>query len=205
MKDPEPPAVSPAPPKAAAARRRRRRTARCPVCGAKLKARGQTFCRISGEMCCNPVCCRRAYERRITELRARSRRYATDPECIEAVLSLRHECRLQVAEYQKDERDLVDPLLMQWAGDLGRYIVAQDDPVTALARLLGEKRRPGKQPVNTERDRNIAAAVVAKMAGGMKRDKAVENVAEGYGLSEDWVKAIYLRGRGEAKAARHKL
>lgn len=103
---------------------------------------------------------------------------------------------------RRGERNAVDPRLRQWASGLGRYILAQDDPVTALERLLGEKHAPGKRTANTVRDQEIAAAVVAKMAGMTFAD-AITDVAREHGLSEERVRIIYFRGRVEAKAARY--
>jgi hypothetical protein len=102
------------------------------------------------------------------------------------------------------ERDTVDPRLMQWAGDLGRHVLAQDDPVAALERLLGEK-QAGRKAVNTKRDQEITAAVDAKRDAGMTFEHAVRAVAADYGRSEDRVRMIYSNNHIEAKAARHRL
>jgi len=138
----------------------------------------------------------------IARLLAISRSYSTDPECIEAVQHLVREYQLQIAEYKKGERDVVDALLMQGVGDWGRYIFAQPDPETALARFLGTKKKPGKRTKNTDRDRDIAAAVVTKMDGGMTLEDAVVDVAANFRLGEDAVKKIYVRVRKEVRAAR---
>jgi hypothetical protein len=104
---------------------------------------------------------------------------------------------------RRGERNAVDPQLMQWARDLGPYILAQDDPVTALQRLLGEKQPAGKRAKNAARDLEIATAVATKMDKGMPLEDAIAAVAKEHGLSEKRVRTIYFRWRVEARAARY--
>ena len=148
------------------------------------------------------MCRQRLNTEQIARLLAISRRYSTDPECIEAVQHLVCEYQLQIEEYKKDERDVVDALLMQGVGDWGRYIFAQLNPEIALARFLGTKQKPGKRTKNTDRNRDIAAAEVTKMDGGMTLEDAIVDVAAAFRLGEDAVKKIYVRNRKGVRAAR---
>jgi hypothetical protein len=79
---------------------------------------------------------------------------ATESERIEAVKSLLHEYRLQIAEYRRDERSVIDPLLLQGIGNWGRRIFADATPVLVLERFLGERLKPGKRAKH--RERNLA-------------------------------------------------
>jgi hypothetical protein len=184
------------------------RTPCCP-CGARLEPREQPYpvCRISGWTCCSPACCQRAYLQRVTELLTRARRWSTEPECIKAIRNLRHELRLQVAEFRRGKRALVDPLLDQWAGDCGRRLFAEDDPGTALMRLLGKKHKPGKHAINAARDQKIARDVFDKMMAGqgMTLEDAAAEVAKVYRRSAKTVRDIYIRGHIEVKAGRHRI
>ena len=104
----------------------------------------------------------------------------------------------------RGERDALDPMLLQWAGDVGRHILAQDDPVTALERMLGEKHKRGKRAKNKERDVSIAAAVASKMNNLTLEEAAVE-VAREYRMGSDAVSKIYTRNKIEGRATRHKV
>jgi hypothetical protein len=113
------------------------------------------------------------------------------------------EYQLQIAEYKRGERKVIDALLMQGIGDWGRYIFAQPNPEMVLGRFLGKRQKPGKRAKYTDRDFLITHAVITKMEGGMRRDKAVELVAAEYGLEDDTIKEIYDRRKKEVRAARH--
>jgi hypothetical protein len=141
----------------------------------------------------------------IANLLAISRPYATDRKCIEAVKSLLCEYHLQIAEYKKGQRGVVDPLLMQGIGDWGRYIFAQANPEIALARFLGKREKPGKRAKNTDRDFTITGAVVAKMENGMTLEEASPLIAAEYKLKADTVRKIYVRRNKEVRAARHQI
>jgi hypothetical protein len=108
----------------------------------------------------------------------------------------------QLIEPRPGERAVVDPRLMQWAGDLGRHVLAQSDPVTALARLLN-KRRPANRPtVNTERNQEIRSYIAIAKANGASLQDAFKNAALAWDLSEKQVREIYYGG---PKAARYSL
>jgi hypothetical protein len=103
---------------------------------------------------------------------------------------------------RQGERDAVDPRLMQWAGDLGRHILAQSDPVTALTLLLNKKRPANRPTENTERNQRIRSAIVSAKANGASLKNAVASTAMAWGLSIKQVREIYYSG---PKAARHSL
>jgi hypothetical protein len=131
-------------------------------------------------------------------------RYGTEGERVEAAKELVKEFRLQVDTYRKKDRE-INPFLLQVIDEFGRKIFAEADPVLALGILLGQKKSPGKHATNADRDRDISRAVVDKMTGGMTLEKAVAAVAKDYRRSQDRIKAIYLSGDVEAKAARHQI
>ena len=141
---------------------------------------------------------------------AASRRDATKSERIEAVNSLLCEYRLQIAEYRRDERNVIDPLLLQGIEDWGRRIFAEADPVLTLARFLG-KQRPGKRVSPERADRNISVtlAVIDLMDRGTTLEEASERVAADYSpqkvgkrlsLKADLVRKIYIRNETEQRA-----
>jgi hypothetical protein len=126
---------------------------------------------------------------------ARLQRHATESERIEAVKYLLCEYRLQIAEFRRprplwfwqvepfrvfDER-VIDPLLEQGIEQWGRWVFAQAKPVLALARFLGERKKPGKRAKYTERNFAIALAVINKMEGGMTLEEAAQalSISEG--------------------------
>jgi hypothetical protein len=132
-----------------------------------------------------------------------SRGYTTDRECIEAVKSLICEYHLQIAEFKKRERDVIDPLLMQGIGEWGRYIFAQPNPEIALGRFLGKRQKPGKRAKNIDRNFSITLAVLTKRESGVTFEKATALIAADYNLEADTVRKIYLRRNKEVRAARH--
>jgi hypothetical protein len=156
----------------------------------------------------------------ISELSLRAK-HGTEGERIEATKALVEEFRSQAEAYRKQDRARrnaiidgrkarggpvkINPLLVQAIDEFGRKIFAEADPVLALEILLGKKKSPGKHATNTIRDRDISRAVLDKMNGGMTMDKAVAAVAKDYRRSQERIKAIYLSGLVEAKAARHQI
>ena len=96
----------------------------------------------------------------------------------------------------------VDPFLMQGIKDWGLRIFAKRDPVLALERLLGLRRPRGKRAKNTERDLQIAVAVLTKMKLGMSLDDAAAYVAENcrFGLGVESIAKIYNRTHRKAKS-----
>jgi hypothetical protein len=129
------------------------------------------------------------------------RRNTTEVERVEAVNSLLGEYLLQIEEFKRGERDALDPLLREGIEDWGRRIFAQEDPVTALARFLGKRQRPGKRAKHTARDFNIAVAVVIKMKDGMPLEEAASVIAaEHPSLKEETIRKIYVQNQKAAKA-----
>jgi hypothetical protein len=148
----------------------------------------------------------------ITELLAiaGSRRDATESERIEAVNSLLREYRLQIAEYRRDKRSSIDPILLQGIEDWGRRIFAEANPVVALARVLG-KQKPGKRasPERAARDISVTLAVIDLMGRGTTLEEASELVAADYtprkvgkrlSLKADSIRKIYIRNKTEQRA-----
>jgi hypothetical protein len=95
---------------------------------------------------------------------------------------------------------LIDRLLVQGIKNWGFRILSQPDPIAALEKLLGTRRRRGKRAKNTERDFWIAVAVAEKMNSGTTLEKASFEVAETSGLEAGNVNKIYTRNLVEAKA-----
>jgi hypothetical protein len=61
---------------------------------------------------------------------------------------------------------VIDPLLLQGLKAWAFRIFLQPNSISALERLLGIRRRPGKRAKNTDRDFWIAVAVAGKMKPG---------------------------------------
>ncbi len=140
---------------------------------------------------------------RIAELFAvaNETRNATESERVEAVNELLSEFRLQLEQYRTGETTHIDPLLVQGIKNWGSRIFAKPDPILALERFLGARQRRGKRVKNTDRDFQIAVAVVEKMKSGMTLENAAEAVAWDYRpLEGDSIKKIYTRNHREAKA-----
>jgi hypothetical protein len=138
------------------------------------------------------------------------RRDATESERIEAINSLLCEYRLQIEEYRKDKRGVIDPLLLQGIGDWGRRIFAEATPVLTLARFLG-KQKPGRRasPERAARDISVTLAVIDRMDRGITLEEASELVAAAYtprkvgkslSLKADTVRKIYIRNETEQRA-----
>jgi hypothetical protein len=77
---------------------------------------------------------------------------------------------------------------------------ADPDPLAAMAYFLGLKGRPGKRAVNTDRDHDIAVAVVEKMSDRMSYDSAIAAVANKFNKSAERIETIYKKHRVAAKA-----
>jgi hypothetical protein len=149
---------------------------------------------------------------------ADSRCDATKSEQIEAANKLLSEFRLQISEFQRSSplwfwqlepyfrfRTEIDPLLDQWIANLGRQTCADPNPLIALARFLGKRKKPGKRAKNTDRDFSITLAVVTKMESGVTLEEATALIAADYKLEADTVRKIYLRRYKEVRAARHQI
>jgi hypothetical protein len=95
---------------------------------------------------------------------------------------------------------LIDPLLVQGVKAWAFQIFRQPNPIAALEKLLGIRRRRGKRAKNTERDFWIAVAVAEKMKSDMTLEKASYEIAEAWGLKDENVRKIYTRNLVEAKA-----
>ena len=88
---------------------------------------------------------------------------------------------------------LIDPLLVQGVKAWAFQIFRQPNPIAALEKLLGIRRRRGKRAKNTERDFWIAVAVAEKMKSDMTLEKASYEIAEAWGLKDENVRKIYTR------------
>jgi hypothetical protein len=138
------------------------------------------------------------------------RRDATESERTEAVNSLLREYRLQIAEYRRGKRSVIDPLLLQGIGSWGRRIFAEATPVPALARFLGKQKR-GKRasPERAARNISVTLAVIDLMNRGTTLEEAAVLVAADYtprkvgkklSLKADSVRKIYIRNETEQRA-----
>jgi hypothetical protein len=95
---------------------------------------------------------------------------------------------------------VIDPLLVQGLKAWVFRIFLQPNSISALERLLGIRRRPGKRAKNTDRDFWIAVAVARKMKpGGMTLENASYEVAKTWGLEDGNVRQIYTRNHVEAR------
>ena len=95
----------------------------------------------------------------------------------------------------------IDPLLVQGVKAWAFQIFRRPDPIAALEKLLGIRRRRGKRAKNTERDFSIAVAVAEKMKSGMTLEGASCEIAKAYGLKDENVRQIYTRNCLEANAS----
>ena len=125
---------------------------------------------------------------------------ATEPERVEAVNELLSEFRLQWEQYGREEIAQIDPLLVQGIKLWGCQIFAKINPVLALEKLLGARQKRGKRAKNTDRDFQIAVAVLDKMKSKLSLEEASEAVASDYNLDGDSIRKIYNRNHREAKA-----
>ena len=126
---------------------------------------------------------------------------ASETERIQAVNELLDEYRSQLEKFADEKIERIDPLLLQGIKDWGLRIFAKRDPVLALGRLLGLRRPRGKRAKNTERDLQIAVAVLTKMKLGMSLEDAAAYVAENcrFGLGVESIAKIYNRNPSQSE------
>jgi hypothetical protein len=130
----------------------------------------------------------------------------SDAECIRAIKILLRLHRWQARAYTRAKRP-IDPLLDQWVVELMRYVALQTAPAAVVALLLGTKKLPGKKtsPETEARHRKIIVAVARKRDEGKELVDAAGEVADVYGLSDDWVIKLYKSRQREAQAALHQI
>jgi hypothetical protein len=124
-----------------------------------------------------------------------------ESERIRAANTLLDLLRTQVSELKRGERTNIDPPLITAINCIGMRVLTDEDPIDALARLLGRKNKPGKRAKNTDRDFEIAIDVASKMYDGMSLDDACVAIAEPRKLSPERVENIYKADRKAARTA----
>jgi hypothetical protein len=108
--------------------------------------------------------------------------------------------RIQVEEFKRGEREIIDPPLYNAIVSFGVRIFAQADPLDAMAKFLGRKRERGKRGKNSRRDFDIALKVVEKKFTGISLEDAAVAVAKDFGLSPERIENIYKTNHKAAKA-----